>query len=117
MSTAHTADLDDPDLQQRIREALVSEAGRERFDRFLRTPADLRRKEERIDKLLLGMFVFLILTVIVLALLALYLAANEPAAAIVYGTVALVASGGAGKAFVPLRTHRARMRRDGRRSA
>lgn len=117
MSTAHTADLDDPDLQERIREALASKVGRERFNRFLRTPADLRRKEERIDKLFLGTFVSLVLTVTVLALLALYLAANEPAAAVVYGTVALVASGGAGKAFVLLRMHRARMRRDGGRSA
>ncbi|MCZ0991843.1 hypothetical protein [Streptomyces diastatochromogenes] len=117
MTTAQTPDFDDPDLREKIREALGSEAGQRRFDQFLRTPVDLRRNQERLGRLLLGTLVLLVLMVIVLAILALCAVETEPDAADVYGTLALVASGGVVGVFVLLRMHRARMRRGGRRSA
>lgn len=117
MSGAHM-DLDDPALREMIRDALDSGPGRKRWSRFLQTPADLQRRAQRLDKLLLVTLVVLVLVVLVLAVCALYaVAKDDPQAAGPYGTLALVASGGVVGTFVLLRMHRARMGRAGRRRA
>ncbi|MDX3589075.1 hypothetical protein [Streptomyces europaeiscabiei] len=104
--------FDDPDWQAKVTKSVGTPLGRVRLDRLLNTPADLERRAERLDKILLGMLVGFILAVIVLALYALNSVKHEPDVADVYGTLALVASGGVVGAFVLLRMHRARMRRD-----
>lgn len=120
MSDAQAAhfDPDDPDLREMIGKALASEMGHKRWNKFLRTPADLRRQAERIYKSLLGTFVALVLVAIVLAVCALHAVVNEDfQAAGPYGTLALVVSGGVGGAYVLMRQQQIRMRRAGWRHA